>query len=248
MKKLSMSMKIYFVLVLALAASNTVQVFLSVDNGLIPAADLPAPLWVIALVNAAIAIIFYGGLGLLGLFLAWRLGFAEIWDPAVSNRQRFLTPGILGAGLGVFLIVADITFSQFNGVGRLEHPGFPASIFASLSAGIGEEIFFRLFFISLWVWIISSLVLKGRGRGPVFWIITGVSALAFAAGHLPALVSLYDFGSIMEIPAGLLFEVILLNGVISVFAAYYMREYGFLAAVGIHFWTDIVWHVIWGLF
>jgi hypothetical protein len=39
----------------------------------------------------------------------------------------------------------------------------------------------------------------------------------------------------------------LLNWVISIFAAYYFRKYGFLAAVGIHFWTDIIWHVIWGI-
>jgi hypothetical protein len=24
-------------------------------------------------------------------------------------------------------------------------------------------------------------------------------------------------------------------------------KYGFLAAVGIHFWTDVIWHVIWGM-
>ncbi|GAH57810.1 unnamed protein product, partial [marine sediment metagenome] len=40
---------------------------------------------------------------------------------------------------------------------------------------------------------------------------------------------------------------ILLNGVVSLFAAYYFRKYGFLAAVGIHFWTDVVWHVVWGV-
>jgi len=25
-------------------------------------------------------------------------------------------------------------------------------------------------------------------------------------------------------------------------------KYGFLAAVGIHFWTDVIWHVICGMF
>jgi len=39
----------------------------------------------------------------------------------------------------------------------------------------------------------------------------------------------------------------LLNGLMSIFAAYYFRKYGFLAPVGIHFWADIVWHVLWGL-
>jgi hypothetical protein len=42
-------------------------------------------------------------------------------------------------------------------------------------------------------------------------------------------------------------EIILLNGIVSIFAAYYFRKFGFLAPVGIHFWTDVVWHVIWGV-
>jgi hypothetical protein len=50
------------------------------------------------------------------------------------------------------------------------------------------------------------------------------------------------------IPIPLLLEIILLNGVLSVFAAYYFWKYGFLAAVVICFWADVVWHGIWGLF
>jgi hypothetical protein len=45
----------------------------------------------------------------------------------------------------------------------------------------------------------------------------------------------------------LLIEMILLNGVLSLLAAHYFKKYGFLAPVGVHFWTDILWHVIWGL-
>ena len=41
--------------------------------------------------------------------------------------------------------------------------------------------------------------------------------------------------------------IVLLNSIVSLFAAYYLRKSGFLAPVGIHFWTDIVWHVVWGL-
>jgi hypothetical protein len=80
----------------------------------------------------------------------------------------------------------------------------------------------------------------------VFWIIVVLSALAFAFGHLPAAMILYEFTSIGDIPVALLAEIILLNGVLSVFAAAYLRKYGFLAAVGIHFWTDVIWHVVWG--
>ncbi|MFH1638859.1 MAG: CPBP family glutamic-type intramembrane protease [Chloroflexota bacterium] len=247
MKRLSLSLKIYVGLVLALAISNAIQIFLPFYQDLMPSEALPASKPVLALANAGIAVVLYGGLGFIGLKLAERLGFAAIYDPDVTNRQRFLTPGMVGAGLGIFLIVADLIFSRFNGIGALLHPPFPSSIFASLSAGIGEEIMFRLFFIPLWVWLISFVILRRRWQKQVFWVVSVLSAFAFAAGHFPALMILYDFKTVSEIPLVLTFEIILLNGVISIFAAYYMRKYGFLAAAGIHFGTDIVWHVIWGL-
>ena len=56
-----------------------------------------------------------------------------------------------------------------------------------------------------------------------------------------------DLKEINEIPFALMSEIILLNGVLSFFAAYYFRKFGFLASIGIHFWTDVIWHVIWGM-
>ena len=50
-----------------------------------------------------------------------------------------------------------------------------------------------------------------------------------------------------QIPVALVSEILVLNGALSMVATYYLRRYGFLAAVGVHFWTDVVWHVAWGL-
>jgi len=104
-----------------------------------------------------------------------------------------------------------------------------------------------LFFISFWVWLISNVILKRKWRNKVFWIITLFSALLFASAHLPSIIALYDLNTVSEIPASLILEVIILNGLLSISAAYYLRKSGLLAAVGIHFWADIVWHVLWGL-
>jgi hypothetical protein len=42
-------------------------------------------------------------------------------------------------------------------------------------------------------------------------------------------------------------EILLLNGVVGLVAGdQYMKE-GLIAAAGVHFWTDIFWHVLWGL-
>lgn len=118
---------------------------------------------------------------------------------------------------------------------------------ASLSAGIGEEVLFRLFFISFWVWLISGVLLRHRRPGAVFAGVTGASALAFTAAHLPAVMLLMGLDSVGEIPPWLAVELLLLNGSMSVLAAVFMKWWGILAAVGLHFWTDIGWHVAWGL-
>ena len=213
-----------------------------------PSQELPASKPVLALVNAGIMLILYGGLGFLGLKLSAKIGFADLWDARISNRQRFLIPALVGVGIGVFLILADVIFSQFHTLGPLPHPPFPTSLVASAVAGIGEELLFRLFFISFWVWLISYVILKKRWQNQIFWIIAILSALAFAFGHIPAMMILFGFATADEIPPALMGEIILLNGVVSLFAAYYFRKFGFLAAVGIHFWTDVIWHVIWGVF
>jgi hypothetical protein len=239
MKRLTLALKIYIGLVIVMALLMALSIFLPAYQGLMPTEELPASKPVLALVNAAMALFLYGGLGYLGYILSRKLGFADIWSPDVTHRQRFLYPALIGAGLGVFFIVADT-------LGALPHPAFPLSLLASATAGIGEEILFRLFFVSFWTWLIGRILLRGKGQEVVFWIIVVLSALAFAFGHLPAAMILYEFSSINDIPASLLAEIILLNGVLSVFAAGYLRKYGFLAAAGIHFWTDVVWHVVWG--
>jgi hypothetical protein len=249
LKRISASTKIYLLLVLALGISNAIQVLLpSYQNSLPLGTVLPTSIPVLALINAGIAIVLYGGLGFAGLILSRKLGFADIIDSAVSNRQRFISPAVIGVLAGVIIIIGDLIFAPFNGIGSFPHPAFPSSFFASLSAGIGEELLFRLFFISFWTWLISSVILRGRGKEQTFWIVTSFSALAFALGHIPSLMILAGFSSVDQIPVLLIIEIILLNSTISIPAAYYLRKWGFLAAVGMHFWADIIWHVIWGLF
>ena len=94
--------------------------------------------------------------------------------------------------------------------------------------------------------IFEFLGIKKKYQNLIFWIIAIFSALAFAAGHLPSVMMLVNLSTINEIPLALLYEIILINGMLSVFAAYYFRKYGFFAPVDIHFWADIIWHVVWG--
>lgn len=65
--------------------------------------------------------------------------------------------------------------------------------------------------------------------------------------YYPGPPMLFGLKAVSEMPLVLVSELVLLNGIVSVLCAYYFRKFGFLAAVGIHFWTDVIWHVVWGL-
>lgn len=239
------SITIYVGLILVLAASNAAVAFLpSGDFGV--TMETPFSPITVALINGLTGLILYGGLGFLGLVLAKRRGFAELWSPAASLRNRVLMPAILGLTMGVFFIAADSFFRRFHDLGAIPHPPFPTSIFASVSAGIGEEIMFRLFFVAFWCWLVGEVILKDRGKEAVFWVVAVLSALVFAIGHLPSAMFILGITNPAEFPAVLWVEMILLNGSLGLLAAWALRRHGFLAAVGIHFWTDVAWHVIWG--
>ncbi len=231
-------------LLLALAFLSALSLFLPQGIFLpLPEEELVFPLPVLALINGLGTFVIYGGLGWLGLVLGRKLGFPELYDEKITNKERFFIPGLAGAAIGAFFILADLVQAQFHSLGRFPHPPFPMSILASATAGIGEEMIFRLFLIPCLLWLLR----KKPTNNWAFWGAAVFSALAFAFGHFPSFFILYGLKGFNELPFVILLAVVLLNGVLSLFAAGYFRKYGFLAAVSLHFWTDIVWHVLWGL-
>lgn len=242
-----MSTRIYWAMILVLAAAAAALVFLLQEGtwGL-PAAELPAPRSLLALVNFTVMLVVYGGLGFIGLRLSPSIGFAGIWDERVPNRLRLAIPALAGIALGGLFILADVVFSKLHALGPLPHPAFPASLIASITAGIGEEVLFRLFFVVFWVWLLSHVTLRKRKLDVVFGVVTAASALVFTAGHVPAVMHMFSLEHVRDMPLPLAAELLVLNGSLSVIAALFMRWWGILAAVGVHFWTDVVWHVLWG--
>ncbi|MEO0293651.1 MAG: CPBP family glutamic-type intramembrane protease [candidate division WOR-3 bacterium] len=243
-KKLNISIKIYIGFIIIFAIVGAINVFLPQGTSLkLQETTISKPK--LAIINGFIILIFYGGLGLIGIKLSEKLGFANLWDPKSSNKERLLIPIFVGGGIGFFFILADIILTHYLGT-PLPHPPFPTSLIASISAAIGEEIIFRLFFISSWVWFLSS-ILRGKWQNQIFWIVSIFSAITFGFAHLPSVMILLGLNSLREIPSCLFSGIILLNGILSIFTAYFFRKNGFLTAVEIHFWTDVIWHVIWGL-
>lgn len=249
MKPLSLSTRIFAGLVILLAGLGALNVFLPQGEFIaqIPAERMPASSPIMALVTGVGILILYGGLGYVGLYLSTRLHFKPIWDDTTPPKQRLGGPLVVGLIMGIGFILVDAILSQFHQMGPLMHPPFPTSLVASFSAAIGEEIIFRLFFIAFWVWLISQVMLKGRAQTQVFWVVVMFSAIGFTFSHFPSIMMLYG-GSVMSaLPAAMIIELFLLNGSLSVVAAYYFLEVGFLGAVMVHLGADLMWHVVGGL-
>lgn len=212
-----------------------------------PMPELPASPAVMGLASAGIYLVLYGLLGLAGYWFAGKLGLPGIFSEDGNWRRWFLIPLLLGIVCGVAVILGDLLFAPVNGFGRFVHPPFPMSILASMTAGIGEEIMFRGFVFGLWGFLLHWLLKRFNGRTAALWVANGIAALAFGAGHLPAVFFLTGASSMADLNPFLLAEVFVLNGVIGLVAGERYMKDGLIAAAGVHFWTDVVFHVIWGL-
>ena len=213
----------------------------------VPMPDMGVSNAVVGLANAGIVLVVYGLLGLAGIWFARKLGFPGIYSEDGNWRRWFFIPLLLGLVCGVMVIIGDVLFAPFNNYGRFVHPQFPMSIFASLSAGIGEEIMFRGFVFGLWGLLLNWLLKRFNGRTVALWIANVIAALAFGAGHLGTILFLTGASSLAELSPVLLAEVFILNGIVGLIAGERYMKDGLIAASGVHFWADVVFHVIYGL-
>lgn len=243
---------VFFILILLVALSAFVTYAFFTDEVVatagVPMPDMGVADAVLGLANAGIVLVMYGILGLAGYWFAQRLGLPGIFSEDGNWRRWFFIPFLLGLICGVAVVIGDVLFAPINDFGRMVHPGFPLSIFASLSAGIGEEVTFRMFVFGLWGLIFNWLLKRFHGRTAALWIANIIAALAFGVAHLGTMMFLTGAASPAELSPFLWIEMLLLNGVIGLLAGWRYMKDGLVAAAGVHFWTDIVFHVFWGLF
>jgi hypothetical protein len=209
------------------------------------ARTLPLPLPAFCAALAVQLVVAYGLLGFAGLRLARGCGFepapylTAIWDRQ-SSRPGGSRAGVafaVGLGCGTFLVVAVGVIQRLlpeTLPKTLHPPGIGAALLASMAGSLGEEILFRLFALS------CLLRLSPAGRAGTAAAV-GVSALAFAAAHAPAMAFL--FGGWQDVPPPAWVWLLGLNGLLGVtFGAVFLR-YGIVCAILAHFGTDLVWHV-----
>jgi hypothetical protein len=205
------------------------------------------PGWALGLANAAMIAVSYGLAGALGLWLGEKAGLPGTFRLGGGLRAWVWRPMALGLIAGALMVAGDRLFAALGRWEGFAHPGFPLSLFASATAGIGEEIVFRGFVMGLAAFVLCLVFRRSGATGSALWIANGIAALAFVAGHAPLAMNLLGVQSPLHLPAAVLADLVVLNGLVALVAgAQYMRG-GLVAAMGVHFWADVAWHVVWPL-
>lgn len=185
--------------------------------------------------------------GFFGYLLADKLG---LWRPIRFEKEKLLvTIGVSVIGGIVFSLDHWVFGSMIDGIQSANAASLTISgvIATILYGGIIEEVMLRLFFMSLIALVIWKVFCKkyDRERIPasVFTAANIIAALLFAAGHLPATLTIFG-----ELTPLLLFRCFLLNGGFGLLFGWLYRKYGIAYSMVSHSLFHIISKLIWILF
>ena len=181
-------------------------------------------------------------LGTVGILLAKNLG---LWRDERSVTAKPLLFAILISIIGgLTLILSDILFfGKYSDVIANSYavkPTLPYLIATVTYGAVIEEVMLRLFMMSLVAFVLKKLTRK-EGVG-ILVAANIVSALLFAAGHLPATIMMIGTTPLI------IFRCFLLNGGIGLLFGWLYRKYGFRYAMIAHGGCHIISKLIWILF
>lgn len=185
--------------------------------------------------------------GFIGYILADKLG---LWKPIKIEKKKLVMTLIISVTGGALFSLDYWTFGNIiDGIQSATVSGMTVSgIMASvLYGGIIEEVMMRLFFMSLIAYIMWKVFCrKYDGEhipSNIFVFANILAAAAFAAGHLPATISI--FGKLTPL---LVFRCFLLNGGFGMLFGWLYRKYGLVYSMISHAVFHIVSKLIWFLF
>ncbi|MDY4610067.1 MAG: CPBP family glutamic-type intramembrane protease [Sphaerochaetaceae bacterium] len=183
-----------------------------------------------------------GGMyGLFASFFGWILSDkVGLMRPFKFEKEKTIKVCLITVACGILFaldapvfgsIIPEVRASYTQGIS-------PAGFFCSLLyGGIVEELFLRLFVMSLISWIIWKVFARNKAREdiPQWVFITAnfIAAVLFAAGHIPATISLFG-----RLDFWILFRCFLVNGGLGlVFGRFYRKwgiQYAFIGHFGCH--------------
>jgi membrane protease YdiL (CAAX protease family) len=213
-----------------------------------PGPSLPLPLIIpIAIAQNLVLMGLFVGFGLL---LARKLGLGapllESWlyhkDSDVSASGSLGIGAIAGIAAGIVVLILML-------IAAPHLPGLPfvsaaraavwKRLLVGLYGGIVEEIFSRLFLLSLIAWLGTKLFQKtGELSARVFWASNFIVAILFGLGHLPSA------SLVMHITPAVVLLALVLNGIPAISFGYLYWKRGLESAMIAHFCADFVVWVI----
>jgi hypothetical protein len=114
----------------------------------------------------------------------------------------------------------------------------PGSLLFYAGGAVIVEVIYRLLPIPVLMWLISNVLLRGRGQSAAFWVLALLtSALEPLSQDLPALQAGAVLVASTQFVAHYAFNFI---------QAVLFRRSGFLAAIVVRMAFYLVWHIIYG--
>jgi hypothetical protein len=195
----------------------------------------------------------------IGLLLANRIGlgmpFVEGWarHEPVSRRFRYAAAATVIAGIAAALLYQVLDYGVFRAPmnSQFEEAGIPQpeeflyspgmGFLASFQAGILEEVFYRLFGLTLLAWLGGLLFhdTDGRPRLAVLWAANLLVNLVFAAGHVMVAAAWGWPMTPLVITRGML-----LNMIGGMTFGWLYFSLGLESAMLGHFLTDVVYYTL----
>jgi hypothetical protein len=177
-------------------------------------------------------------LGGIGVSLSERTGFPPAWEKG-SWRARVIEPAVWGLAFGFLALGTDaVTHWTAAVAARVGQPSihipFPASVLVYPGGAIIVEILYRLFPIPVLLWLVSRVLLRGRGEEATFWTLAALTSLVEPYGDL----------GLRELGFGTMALVFAQDGALNLAQAWFFRRRGFLAAILLRVAFYVVWHVI----
>ena len=189
-------------------------------------------------------------LTLIGLGVVWcmhRTGFPAAWDARTPASRRLLLPTLVGITFGLLAIGMELYTGTLKNLEATTGPvtvDFPASLLTYSAGAITMEMLFLLLPLPPLLWLISVIILRGRGQTPTFWVLAVISAAAEPLLQGTTVV-MAAAGTIGPLAIGLY----AVHGFAFNFTAVALfRRYGLLAPILVRLGHYMIWHVLYGNF
>ena len=252
------SWKALFIVLALVLVAGMLKVPMVIATGY---ADQPE-LWMEIILSVALEnLIFYGLPGGIGFLLACRVGlglpFIEGWVEKKPLKGKFGKVALIAlvaavvltaTGIGVRFLTSPMILAAFeaqniplSALGESTQSPWWVLLLGALSAGIGEEVGFRLGLLTILIWV-AGLIWKeeiDRTKPIGFWLANLLIAILFGAFHLLNL-------SAMGLPlmAGLVIRAIFGNGLLALIFGWLYWKYGLESAMLTHFILDVLLYVL----